>query len=211
MGPQGVEATPRIGRPRSDRSRQAILREVRRLLLHRGYARLTIEEVARAAAVSKATVYRWWSSKGELVLEAAEQDIAIGTVPDSGDAVADIGVAIDQLIGTFSRPLASVVIFAAITTGASDPKMAAIFRDRFVHPWRRSAAAALQRAATSGLLAQQDTDLLLDVVVGTVFQRTLVVRTPAVAGLREDLLGLILSPSPDPATVRAPAEAGPFG
>lgn len=182
------------GRPRSDKAQQAILRAVQGILLRKGYSDLTIEEVARTAKVSKATVYRWWSSKGELVLEAAAHDISIGVVPDTGNVLADIETAIGQLIETFSRPLASIVIFAAITTGASDPKMAQAFRDRYVYPWRRSAAEALQRASSAGMLAHADVPFLLDMVVGTVFQRTLVIREPMVDGLKENLLALLLSP-----------------
>ncbi len=157
-----------------------------------GYAGLTIEAVARTAGVSKATIYRWWDSKGELVLEAAGHEISIGVVPDSGDPVGDIETAIGQLIETFSQPLASVVIFAAITTGQNDPVMAQIFRDRYVYPWRLSAAEALQRAYAQGLLVNGDVQFLLDVIVGTVFQRTLVLKVPLVDGLREMLMDLVV-------------------
>ena len=179
------------GRPRSQRSKAAILAAVRKLLLKSGYSRLTIEAVARQAGVSKATIYRWWKSKGELVLEAAEQDIAIGTVPDTGDSMTDMDAAIGQLIDTFTRPLASTVIFAAITTGGSDPKMAQMFRDRYVYPWRVSAFQALERARKRGDIMREDVQFLLDVIVGTVFQRTLVVKQPMIEGLKENLLGVI--------------------
>ena len=182
------------GRPRSERSKSAILASVRKLLLKDGYAYLTMEAVARQAGVSKATIYRWWNTKGELVLEAAEDEIAIGTVPDTGESIADMDAAIAQLIDTFTRPLASIVIFAAITTGGSDPKMAQIFRDRYVYPWRVSAFTALERARERGDVSTEDLHFLLDVIVGTVFQRTLVMKEPMIEGLKENLLGVIFSP-----------------
>lgn len=182
------------GRPRSERSKAAILAAVRKQLLKSGYASLTIEAVARRAGVSKATIYRWWRTKGELVLEAAEKEIAIGTVHDTGDSRADLETAIGQLIDTFSRPLASIVIFAAITTGGSDPKMAQIFRDRYVYPWRVSAFEALERARARGDVSAEDLHFLLDVIVGTVFQRTLVMKEPVIKGLKENLLGVIFGP-----------------
>ncbi len=179
------------GRPRSERSKSAILAAVRNLLLKDGHANLTIEAVARQAGVSKATIYRWWTTKGELVLEAVEDEIAIGTVPDTGDSTADMDAAIGQLIDTFTRPLASIVIFAAITTGGSDPKMAQIFRDRYVYPWRVSAFEALERARRRNDVVSKDLHFLLDVVVGTVFQRTLVMKEPMIDGLKENLLDVI--------------------
>ena len=181
----------RTGRPRSENSKEAILSTVRTLLLKEGYARLTIEGVAKKAGVSKATIYRWWLTKGELVLEAAGTDISIGEVPDTGNSVADLDAAISQLIETFSRRLASIVIFAAITTAGEDKVMAEIFRDRFVYPWRKSAAEALDRAKARGDLTFDDTQFLLDVIVGTVFQRTLVVKQPIAVGLKEKLLRVV--------------------
>lgn len=183
------------GRPRSARSKSAILSAVRKLLLKGGYANMTIESVARQAGVSKATIYRWWKTKGELVLEAAEEEIAIGTVPDTGDSRTDMDIAIRQLIDTFTRPLASIVIFAAITTGGSDPRMAQIFRDRYVFPWRMSALQALERARARNEVSAADLQFLLDVIVGTVFQRTLVMKEPMIEGLKENLLEVVFGPS----------------
>lgn len=182
---------PRRGRPRSRKSRDAILSAVRQELLSGGYARLTMERVAAKAGVSKATIYRWWSTKGELALEAAESEISIGVVPDTGNSVRDLDIAIQQLIETFSRPLASIVIFAAITTAGNDPVMAQVFRDKHVYPWRRSAAEALERASSRGDVSLDDVQFILDVIVGTVFQRTLVMKTPLVEGLKQNLLCIV--------------------
>ena len=175
----------------SEQSKTAILAAVRKQLLKDGYASLTVEAVARQAGVSKATIYRWWSTKGELVLEAAQSEIATGTVPDTGDSAADLDAAIGQLIDAFTRPLASIVIFAAITAGGNDPKMARIFRDKHVYQWSVSAHAALKRAQERGEVAVDDLHFLLDVIVGTVFQRTLVMKEPMVVGLKENLLRVI--------------------
>ena len=181
----------RTGRPRSENSKDAILSTVRTQLLKEGYARLTVEGVAKKAGVSKATIYRWWRTKGELVLEAAGNEISIGEVPDTGNSFADLDAAISQLIETFSRRLASIVIFAAITTAGDDKVMAEIFRDRFVYPWRKSAAEALDRAKARGDLTFDDPQFLLDVIVGTVFQRTLVAKEPMAVGLKEKLLRVV--------------------
>ncbi len=183
---------PKRGRPRSPKSREAILHAVRQRLLADGYLRLTMEAVAADAGVSKATIYRWWKTKGELVLEAAESEISIGRVPHTKDPHADVAAAIDQLVDTFSRPLASIVIFAAITTGGNDPVMAQVFRDRYVYPWRVSAAKALARALPEDEAEAYNVQFLLDVVVGTVFQRTLVLKEPNTSGLKCKLMALVM-------------------
>ncbi|MBF9030998.1 TetR family transcriptional regulator [Rhodobacterales bacterium HKCCE3408] len=181
------------GRPRSNQSREAIVDAVRRQLLSGGYDRLTLEAVAAEAGVSKATIYRWWKSKGELVLDAAADDISIGLVPETNEPRADVEEAIGQLVNTFSRPLASIVIFAAISTGGNDPVMAKVFRDNYVYPWRASAAVALARALPNGEDSAEDVQFLLDVIVGTVFQRTLVLKEPNTLGLKDRLMALVLA------------------
>ena len=58
------------GRPRSEESRQAILRSTLKLLKETGFPQLSIEAIAADADVSKATVYRWWPTKAALVADA---------------------------------------------------------------------------------------------------------------------------------------------
>ena len=71
--------------------------------------------------------------------------------------------------------------------------MAQIFRDQFVYPWRISALEALERARGRGDVVVADLHFLLDVIVGTVFQRTLVMKEPMIDGLKKNLLGVILA------------------
>src|SRR5258706_9862043 len=58
------------GRPRSDASKQAILRAAYRLLKTRGIRSVSTQELARQAGVSTATLYRWWKSKEAVMLDA---------------------------------------------------------------------------------------------------------------------------------------------
>src|SRR5258706_15107363 len=58
------------GRPRSDASKQAVLRAAYRLLKKRGIASVSAQELARQAGVSTATLYRGWKSKEAVMLDA---------------------------------------------------------------------------------------------------------------------------------------------
>lgn len=190
---QEPSSPSRRGRPRDPARQQSILEATLELLLEVGYPRLSIEGVAARAGVGKGTIYRWWPTKGELVLEAAADHIAIGVVGDTGDTRRDLLVAAQQLIRTFSGPVAGIVIFAAIANLDDDPGMALTFREKSVYPWRHSAADAIQRGIDRGdLPSDTDVQFILDVIVGTIFQRTLTMASPMVAGLDIAIVDLIL-------------------
>ncbi|MEC7703273.1 MAG: TetR/AcrR family transcriptional regulator [Pseudomonadota bacterium] len=60
----------KVGRPRSEKSRKAIVNAVNRMLLHKQASDLSIEAIAKKAGVGKTTIYRWWPDKIALILEA---------------------------------------------------------------------------------------------------------------------------------------------
>ncbi|MDH4141037.1 MAG: TetR/AcrR family transcriptional regulator, partial [Chloroflexota bacterium] len=183
----------RRGRPRNQRTHEAILEATRSLLLEKGYPALTIDAVAARAGTSKTTVYRRWTNKGALVLEATAENLAIGIVPDSGSTRTDLEMALRQLIRTFSDRLAAIVMLAVIANLDEDPSMALTFRDEIVYPWRTSAAAALERGVARGdLPPDADVPFLLDLIVGTVFQRAVINARSETGGLDEAILSLVL-------------------
>ncbi len=59
-----------VGRPRSEASRAALLDAAYWQTIERGYSAASAETIAKAAGAGKQTLYRWWPSKGALVLEA---------------------------------------------------------------------------------------------------------------------------------------------
>jgi AcrR family transcriptional regulator len=184
------------GRPRDAATHAAILDATRQLLLSNGYHQLTFEAIAKAAGTTRSTLYRWWPTRGSLVLEAAADDLAIGVVPDTGDGRTDLRIAIRQLIDTFSHRLAGIVILAAIANLDGDGTMATTFRERWVYPWRTSAADAIRRAIDRGeLAAGTDVQFVLNVIVGTVFQCTVTMATPQTEGLEDALLALVFPSS----------------
>jgi AcrR family transcriptional regulator len=63
-----------VGRPRSETARQAVLEAVDDLLVEVGYAGVTMKGIAERAGVGRQTVYRWWSTTAEILLEACVGD-----------------------------------------------------------------------------------------------------------------------------------------
>jgi len=64
----------KVGRPRSEQARAAVLHAVDDLVVELGYGAVTLKGIAERAGVSRQTVYRWWSTKAEILLEASAID-----------------------------------------------------------------------------------------------------------------------------------------
>ena len=87
-----ADETTRMGRPRSERSRRAVLHAVDDLLVDVGYAALTMKGIAERAGVGRQTLYRWWTTKAEILLEAivddVEEELTTPALPDAADDLA---------------------------------------------------------------------------------------------------------------------------
>src|SRR5436305_11897258 len=71
QSPAGASVVARgPGRPRSEKARMAVIQSTLALLKRVGFNELSIEAVAERAGVGKATIYRWWPNKAELVIDA---------------------------------------------------------------------------------------------------------------------------------------------
>ena len=127
------------GRPRSEESRQAILRSTLKLLKETGFPQLSIEAIAADADVSKATVYRWWPTKAALVADAfsasADEELRF---PNTGSVRRDISLQMRRVVRVF-RSERGKVVAALLGGGQSDPELIAAFRERFLWPRRRQA------------------------------------------------------------------------
>lgn len=78
------------GRPPSQTSRQAIFTTTMALLKEYGLRKMTIDKVAEQAGVSKATIYRWWSDKVEMSMDAFLYHVELdGVIEDKGNFVDD--------------------------------------------------------------------------------------------------------------------------
>jgi AcrR family transcriptional regulator len=163
------------GRPRSERARQAILRNTLDILGENGFSNLTIEGVAERAGVGKATVYRWWPNKGALIADAfATSTTRKLRFPDTGSLETDMSRQMRQLVKVFASPRGRIVA-AILAAGQTDPELIAAFRERFLMPRRQEAYATLRRGVLRGeLRADVDPDLVLDSLYGPIYMRFLI-------------------------------------
>src|SRR6266536_2599 len=201
-GRNGIGEKRAPGRPRSEESRQAILRSTLKLLKETGFPKLSIEAVAADADVSKATVYRWWPTKAALVADAfsagADQELRF---PDTGSVRKDMNLQMRQVIRVF-RSQRGKVVAALLGGGQSDPELIAAFRERFLWPRRRQAYQTLQRGIDRGELpAGVDMNLILDTLYGPIYMRFLIRHDELNEGFADALCGLVLGGVTHPAKV----------
>ena len=181
------------GRPRSEESRQAILRSTLTLLTETGFPQLSIEAIAADADVSKATVYRWWPTKAALVADAFSDSASDELrFPDTGSVQKDISLQMRQVVRVF-RSQRGKVVAALLGGGQSDPELIAAFRERFLWPRRRQAYQTLQRGIDRGELpAGIDMDLTLDSLYGPIYMRFLIRHDELNESFADALCGLVL-------------------
>jgi AcrR family transcriptional regulator len=164
--------TRRPGRPRDPQADEAIISAIVDVLAEQGFSGFTVEEVAARAGVGKATIYRRWSTKEELVLAAAERVMVHVEPPDTGSLR-------DDLVGwywekfrtkeatTSDRLMGQVIVEAAVNPDLKK-LLARSFKGR-----RQSIAAVVERAQARGGCGDIDLALLMDLISGTLMHRSL--------------------------------------
>lgn len=120
------------GRPRSDSIRRAILTATLRLLRTVTVQSVTMEAIAKAAGVSKATIYRWWPSKAAVVIDAFMEHHVVNTPMDAKAGAIEaltehLVLLVKEYSGASGRLVAQI-----IAEGQSDPAVLKTFRERFV-------------------------------------------------------------------------------
>ncbi len=189
----GDQQHERRDRRRNSRSHKAILDATTHLLTDVGYGQLTIEGVAARAGVGKATVYRWWPSKGALVIEAMSNGQSVPHPPDTGSLRTDLLDAVRRVIHLLTSSPEGAVIPALAADLVDDPALAKQFREQILRPRRSVATDVVRRAVERGELPPDvDVELLLDVYAGAVFYRHVVSGEPVTDNLAEKLVGLLL-------------------
>lgn len=124
-----TETTRTLGRPRSEDARLAVLRAVDDMLVEEGYAAMTMKGIAERAKVGRQTVYRWWSSKAEILLEASATDaIRELTVPASSSAEGEIEGFLSALTTFLTVSDAGLAYRALLGEAQHDRKVAELLR-----------------------------------------------------------------------------------
>lgn len=179
IAPADVAAVRAPGRPRSVEADDAILEAAIEVFAETGYEGLSVEAVAARAGVGKATVYRRYSCKVELVAAACRAYADLGReAPDTGSLLGDLRELLDALVTVLTSTPVGRMMPMLVAGRARIPELAAAQR-ALVRDKRRQHRTVIDRAIARGELRPDvDPELVIDAVVGPVFYRFLVSGAP---------------------------------
>ena len=163
----GVERPP--GRPRSEKAHRAILNAAIDLFVEEGFEGMSVEGVAARAGAGKTTIYRRWSSKEDLVIEAIDELIFDVRPPDTGSVREDLVEMLTtvQTLMTTSRAGEVFPRMAAHVAGASP--LGRAYLERIIAPRFALLQGMIARGVERGELPPQvDPELVRALLVGPI-------------------------------------------
>jgi AcrR family transcriptional regulator len=145
-----VARPSRGGRPR-DPSRDGVIRAaILRLLADVGYGALTMDAVAAEAGVGKATIYRRWRTKQDLVVDTiSDLNRAGAATPDTGTLEGDLRQMLRQMVAVINGP-AGAATLSLLSTVPHQPALAEAFRTGPLDVWRHAYDQIWARAEERG-------------------------------------------------------------
>jgi AcrR family transcriptional regulator len=189
-----AESVPRpIGRPREARADRAIFAAALELMAEHGVRDLRVDDVAELAGVGKATIYRRFRSKEDLVTAAVAKLVSEIEVPDTGSTRADLLALMREAVEVYTGPVAPGLMPSVIEAIRRELGFALAIRENFLNPRRKALQEVLERGVERGdLRPETDLELALDVLGGPLFYRLLITGGRIDNQLAEGVVELIL-------------------
>ena len=195
-------APRQVGRPRDPRVDTAIVDATLRLLAEGGYTSLTMEAVAALAGVGKATLYRRYAGKEQLVIDALASMTEPAEVVQGASVRDELVARLEAIRRKSDSSLAGKIFPRLISASAENPELMRLYRRQVLAPRRAAFAAALERGVEQGLVRRDvDLDHAIDMIVGPMAYRNLIRNDPPpgpelAARIVDDVL-VALAPSKD--------------
>ena len=185
----------RGGRPR-DPSRDGVIRAaILRLLADVGYGALTMDAVASEAGVGKATIYRRWRTKQDLVVDTiSDLNRAQATPPDTGSVESDLREMMHQMVALIAGPTGAATL-SLLSTMPHQPALAEAFRDGPLAVWRQSYDAIWERAEQRGeVRAGLSRSIVAESTSALLVQRWLLTGEPVDEAYADEVLETVVLP-----------------
>ncbi|CAN5649228.1 TetR/AcrR family transcriptional regulator [soil metagenome] len=155
----------------------AVLHAVDDLLVEVGYAEMTMKGIAERAGVGRQTVYRWWSTKAEILFEASVYDAAQElTVAKAEDALSTLTAYLEALVHFLAHSPAGIAYRALLGEAQHDPAVAELLSTKDV---LGDSARAILRLSMGLDAPASSTDDITALLIGPTFFWVLTGRDPA--------------------------------
>jgi AcrR family transcriptional regulator len=166
---------PRSGRKRDEAARLAVLHAADDLLVEHGFGALTVEAIARQAGVAKQTIYRWWPSKVDILLDTLIEDSGRQLpVPVEKPTAQSIRDYLHGYVRFLTGDPAGRVLLALIAEAQHDASTAERFHERYLGPRREQERDMIARGIEAGEIAPRlGPDAAIDALVGPIFYSAL--------------------------------------
>lgn len=165
------EASSKVtGRPRSEKSRAAILDSTNKLLLHMSVREVSIEAVAKKAGVGKTTIYRWWPNKVGLILDAISGPMGVLPAPVDGADAKDSLVKQLERFTRICRGRGGKIIAEIYAEAQGDAELQALFFEKFMLQHEEILASIIENGKARGDFRKDiDTGYAVDMIYGAIF------------------------------------------
>jgi AcrR family transcriptional regulator len=178
--------------PRARNSDADILDATLDVIAEHGISRTTVDEVAERAGMAKATIYRHWGSRAQLI-HAALSSLEGPYVETPGNSLReDLAILLSHLVDYFNRHDIGRIFPSLLDAAVRDPELADLHQSR-MRRGRASFEEVVQRAIERGeLSADVDVGLLVDVVRAPFIYRRVVAQSPVETQDIDAVLDLVL-------------------
>jgi AcrR family transcriptional regulator len=185
----------RGGRPR-DPSRDGVIRAaILRLLADVGYGALTMDAVAAEAGVGKATIYRRWRTKQDLVVDTiSDLNQELATPPDTGSLEGDLRALTEQMRAVITGPTGAATL-SLLSTIPHQPALAKAFQDGPLMVWRQVFSQVWDRAEQRGEVGPgMSGSVLAEATSALMVQRWLLTGLPVDQAFSDEVLDTVVLP-----------------
>jgi AcrR family transcriptional regulator len=165
------------GRPRSEKTRRAILKSAFRLLKEHGFAAVSMQQIVADAGVSTATLYRWWKNKHEILLEAYLE--MVGELLPSRKRFTPLKrlQKYTVRVAAFLRSENGRVFMKLLMAIQEDRELYDAFCEKVLQPRRAEGCWAVREAMEAGDFPSiVDPDFVIDLLIGPQILRALLGR-----------------------------------
>jgi AcrR family transcriptional regulator len=161
-----------VGRPRSERLDQAILKAAVDLVMTSGFRALSMDAIAAKAGVGRMSIYRRWPNKAAIIMDAFVMRVDPDTLFFEASSFAEsIRLQMRTMAKAF-RGKDGALIKVLLAEAQFDPELARALRERWTMPRRKMAVEYFRQGIRQGVLrADVDPDAMIDLLYAPLYYR----------------------------------------